>query len=246
MRAILFDFGGTLDFPKHWLDRFVEHYRAAGILIKRTELEPAFSLATHEAYGRTEMLRHYSLSQLVGLLVELQFVYLGIEDSSAPPDLLARLPARCRLAELKAQIRDSFVTQSEVGFGISRPVLISLASRFKLGVVSNFYGNLERVIADAGLAGAITVTTDSGRLGFHKPDPRIFSTSLAQLDVPPHEAAMVGDSIRKDCAPARAMGLRTIWLRHRESKGQDGVPSDSVDFTIDSLEELDQLRWLTG
>jgi FMN phosphatase YigB (HAD superfamily) len=245
MRAILFDFGGTLDFPKHWLDRFVEHYLAAGVRIKRMELELAFSAATHKAYACSEMLRHYNLSQLVGFLVELQFAHLGIQDTSAP-DMWAEMPAGCNITELKAQIRESFVAQSVVGFGLIRPVLESLAPRFKLGVVSNFYGNLERVIADAGLASAVSVTADSGRLGRYKPDPRIFAVALEQLDVAPHEAVMVGDSLGKDCAPAGAMGMTTIWLRHREFNLQEGVPPDTADFTIDSLAELNHWGWLAG
>jgi putative hydrolase of the HAD superfamily len=112
--------------------------------------------------------------------------------------------------------------------------------------VSNFYGNLDRVLAEADLARAVAVTADSGLLGFYKPDPRIFATSLSQLGVHPQDAVMVGDSIRKDCAPARALGMTTVWLRHREFNGLESASSEPVDFTIDSLEELIDFGWLAG
>jgi HAD superfamily hydrolase (TIGR01509 family) len=245
MRAILFDFGGTLDFPRHWLDRFVTHYQAAGIGIERMELDHPFSAATQRAYACSAVLRDYSLSQLVALLVELQFENLGIHGMAATR-LITGASSDEIVTELKMRIRDCFVQESAIGLAVSRSVLTSLARRVKIGVVSNFYGNLDRVIAEAGLAGAVSVITDSGVLGFYKPDPRIFAASLAQLGVRPHEAVMVGDSMKKDCAPARAMGMTTVWLRHGEFNGREAAPSDPVDFTIDSLEALKDFGWLTG
>jgi FMN phosphatase YigB (HAD superfamily) len=53
---------------------------------------------------------------------------------------------------------------------------------------------------------------------------------------------MVGDSIAKDCVPAHAMGMRTVWLRHSENAGQ--AHSDAVDFTIDRLQGLTEYTWL--
>jgi FMN phosphatase YigB (HAD superfamily) len=246
MRAILFDFGGTLDFPRHWLDRFVAHYQASGIAIERTELDRAFRIATQQAYACSATLQNYSLSQLVDFLVELQLEDLLKYGPGASRRPLAEPCSDHRLIALKMQIRDSFVAESLVGFDISRPLLASLARRFKIAVVSNFYGNLDRIIAEADLAPAVTVTADSGLLGFYKPDPRIFAAALAQLGVHPHDAMMVGDSISKDCEPARAMGMTTVWLRHREFNGREAAASDPVDFTIDSLEELKDFEWLAG
>lgn len=246
MRAILFDFGGTLDFPRHWLDRFVAHYQAAGIDIKRAELDVAFTAATQKAYACSAMLRDYSLSQLVGLLIELQFENLRVHGAAGSRRLLTEAASDGVTAELNIRIRDSFVAESAVGFATSRPLLALLARRAKIGVVSNFYGNLDRVIAEADLARSVTAIADSGRLGFYKPDPRIFAASLAKLDVHPHDTVMVGDSIRKDCAPARAMGMATVWLRHRELRWREAAPSDPIDFTIDDLEELKDFGWLVG
>ena len=246
IRAILFDFGGTLDFPRHWLDRFVTHYQAAGVNIKRADLDRAFSIATRKAYVCSPMLRDYGLMQLVGFLIDLQFENLAISDAAAPHGWLAEAYAGHRIKGLKLQIRDSFVAESEAGLAISRPLLRLFARRHKIGVVSNFYGNLDRVIAEADLAHSITMIADSGRLGIYKPDPGIFAFSLAQLGVRPHEAVMVGDSLTKDCVPARALGMATVWLRHREFSGHEAAPSDSANFTIDCLEELKDFGWLTG
>jgi putative hydrolase of the HAD superfamily len=246
MRAILFDFGGTLDYPRHWLDRFVAHYQAAGINIDRAALDAAFSSATQKAYTCRQMLRDHSLLQLVEFLLELQFESLNLHGASAAYGSRAKVPHGRSAKELKIQIRDAFVAESAVGCAISRPLLALFARRFKIGVVSNFYGNLDRVIAEADLARSIDVIADSAQLGFSKPDPRIFAATLGQLGVHPHEAVMVGDSIEKDCAPARALGIATIWLRHREFSGRRAACSDLVDFTIDRLEELKDFGWLSA
>jgi HAD superfamily hydrolase (TIGR01509 family) len=238
-QALLFDFGGTLDFPRHWLDRFAIHYRVAGIELDRADLEPAFTFATRKAYASFATVRHFNLAQLVAFLVEAQFQVL---QSTQRIRHLA--PAsKGGLSLLKRQICQSFLAESLVGLAKTRPLLVSLASSFKIAVVSNFYGNLHRVVADAGLCPAVTVIADSASLGFRKPDPRIFAFSLAALGVEAHNAVMIGDSIAKDCAPARDMGMKTIWLRHREFDGYQ-PPSEAVDFTVDNLEELANLGWM--
>ena len=76
-KTILFDFGGTLDYPRHWLDRFVVHYRAAGIELTRAPLDTAFDHATRMGYRSTRMLSSYGLTELVDYLVHQQLDYLG-------------------------------------------------------------------------------------------------------------------------------------------------------------------------
>jgi putative hydrolase of the HAD superfamily len=224
----------------------VAHYQAAGIDLKRAELEDAFSIATRNAYVRSAMLRDYSLLQLVRFLIDLQFGILMESAAAAPRGLLAEVSAGRNIEAVKSQIVDAFVAESEAGLAISRTLLRWLTPHLKIGVVSNFYGNLDRVLAEAGLAHSIAMIADSGRLGLYKPDPRIFRASLAQLGVLPDEAVMVGDSLTKDCMPARAMGMVAVCLRHCEFSGHAAVPSDSAHFTIDGLEELKDFGWLAG
>jgi FMN phosphatase YigB (HAD superfamily) len=176
----------------------------------------------------------------VGHLVNLQLRSLGgLSSNEHPEDLQS--PNRTVMA-----IRDSFVAESRLGFAVSKPLIASLSGRFKIGVVSNFYGNLASVLAEAGIAGSVQVMADSSRMALWKPDPGIFLKTLAQLGVEAHEVVMVGDSIRKDCVPARRLGMATVWLRHQEFVDRKLADMDAVNFTIDSLEELDDIKWLKG
>jgi FMN phosphatase YigB (HAD superfamily) len=58
---------------------------------------------------------------------------------------------------------------------------------------------------------------------------------------------MVGDSLHKDCAPARKLGMRSIWLRAQHA-GTDEHPqareaAELADHTIYTLDDLKGLKW---
>ena len=207
--ALLFDFGGTLDGPSHWLDRFLGSYRAAGVDISRTELDPAFEHATRTGYGATRIVARFGMTDLVRFIVGHQFEYLR---KSGPEQLRATLEdsgaaGRHRVVEA---VTNSFVRETSAGLSHSREVIGPLKSRFKLGVVSNFYGNLDRVLEEAKLDGFFTAVADSSRVGIFKPDVGIFEAALKKIQCAPESVAMIGDSLGKDCAPARK-------LRHADS-----------------------------
>jgi putative hydrolase of the HAD superfamily len=211
---MLFDFGGTLDYPRHWLDRFVVHYRAAGIEITRAQLDPAFDHATRMGYRSTRMISSYGLTELVDYLVRLQIDHLSRHGAPEVRETLGAASAGMRLPEIAGFITQSFVAESRLGLAASRKLLMALSGRFRMGIVSNFYGNLENILAEFVLASFFGVVADSSQLGVFKPEPSIFNHAIKALGAIPSETAMVGDSLAKDCAPAHALGLTTVRLRH--------------------------------
>ncbi len=237
--ALLFDFGGTLDGPMHWLDRFLANYRAAGIEISRDELDPAFEHATRTAYGATRVVTRFGLTDLVRFLVGHQFEYLR---KSGPQPLRVRLndagaSGRHRFVE---QVTNSFVRETSAGLVHSREAIGPLRSRFKMGVVSNFYGNLDRVLAEAKLDRVFAAVVDSSRVGIFKPEVGIYETALKKIQCRAESTAMIGDSLGKDCAPAHKLGMRTVWLR---TGSQNGADADAADITIRSIDEVAQIQW---
>jgi putative hydrolase of the HAD superfamily len=91
-------------------------------------------------------------------------------------------------------------------------VLSELARRYPLGIVSNFYGNLDAVCEELGIRALFRVIVDSEQVGCRKPDPRIFRHALDELGVKPADATFVGDSPSRDMAGARGVGMAHIWL----------------------------------
>ena len=75
-----------------------------------------------------------------------------------------------------------------------------------------------------------------------KPDRRLFTIACAQAGVAPQEAVMIGDRLDNDIAPAKAVEMRTIWIR----QGFGGMqsprgPGEAPDRTVDRLRDLRDL-----
>jgi putative hydrolase of the HAD superfamily len=86
---------------------------------------------------------------------------------------------------------------------------------FRLGVVSNAEGRVERDLESAGFAGLLDTVVDSHVVGVAKPDPRIFAIALERLGARAETAVFVGDVPAVDVVGARAAGIAPLLLdRH--------------------------------
>lgn len=193
-KALLFDFGGTLDAEGvHWLDRFLPLYRHASGAADEA-ITRAFYRSDDELSSRFDLAGldlEATLRRQVGCVLE-------------------RLaPGRPELAE---PVVAAFVAESRAGLRRSRSLLERLARSFSLGVVSNFYGNLDGILRAEGLADLFGVVADSGRVGTQKPAAAIFLHATGRLGVRPEEALMVGDSLDRDMRGAEALGMPHAWL----------------------------------
>ncbi len=84
----------------------------------------------------------------------------------------------------------------------------------RIAWVSNFTTERQmRKLTALGLARAAEFLFTSEEAGAEKPDPAVFRLALAALDADPARTWMVGDDLADDVAPARALGLTTVWLR---------------------------------
>lgn len=238
---LLFDFGGTLDGPTHWLDRFLAQYRAAGIEISRAELDPAFDHATRTGYRSTKVVARFGLVDLLRFLVGHQFEYLRASGPDPVRAMLEGAGAAGRHRAVEA-VTSSFVRETAAGMERSRALLGELQARFRIGVVSNFYGNLDRILAEARLDRFLSAVIDSSRVGIFKPDAAIFTAALKMLRAAPESAVMIGDSIDKDLVPARALGMRTVWLQTDRSRSAIGS-APAADYMIDSLDAVAGIQW---
>jgi putative hydrolase of the HAD superfamily len=98
--------------------------------------------------------------------------------------------------------------------------LDSLRERgYRLGCVTNrvFGGpRFEEEMRELGLDRYFESTAVSCDLGHMKPHPKIFEHVLTEMAIAPHEAAMVGDSLRADVQASQALGMTAIWRRIRK------------------------------
>jgi len=115
-----------------------------------------------------------------------------------------------------------------------------------MGVVSNFYGNLDGILAEAKLDRFFDAVADSSRVGIFKPEAGIFEVALKKMRCAPESTAMIGDSLAKDCAPAHKLGMRTVWLRtdpQSQCGNGAGGRDTAADLTIRSIDEVAQIQW---
>jgi FMN phosphatase YigB (HAD superfamily) len=216
-KALLFDFGGTLDADGlPWKDRFAAAWREEVGEVPPARFDPAFYAADDALVGAVP--RELSLEETVARLA----ANLS-RELDADPDAGARAGAR-------------FLRDAAPRLEASARLLRTLSDRYRLGIVSNFYGNLQAVCAGAGLAPHLSVVVDSAVAGFEKPDPRIFRAALDALDARPEDAIFVGDSQPRDMEGARRLGMAHVWLAPGRDRGC--CPGDKV---IERLERLPEV-----
>lgn len=90
-------------------------------------------------------------------------------------------------------------------------VLDALRGRgYRLGIIANQpLGTAERLEMH-GIRHFFDVIAASAEVGAAKPDPRLFKIALDRAGCSAAEAAMVGDRLDNDIAPAKALGMPTV------------------------------------
>lgn len=90
--------------------------------------------------------------------------------------------------------------------------LLDRLSRAKVPMVitSNSEGRVAELLAEVGLAHHFPTILDSGRLGFGKPDRRIFALAAEKLGVPIGAMVHVGDSEAADVIGAHQAGAKAL------------------------------------
>ncbi|WP_145373088.1 HAD family hydrolase [Staphylococcus cohnii] len=106
------------------------------------------------------------------------------------------------------------------------------------GVIANGKSKIKQFRLHAlGIEDSINYLSTSETVGYRKPHPKIFEDMLSQLGTKPEETIYVGDDPLNDVAPARAMGMISIWFNEDNENDLTPLPEE-VDFTIKTTEEL--------
>jgi HAD superfamily hydrolase (TIGR01549 family) len=231
IETVLFDFGGTLDSDGvAWKERFHALYRIEGLDLSADAFAPAFYAADDALVG--------ALAPTTGLEETVDTLTTNLEAE------LARRGGGTGQREIDRarthRVASCFLSDMSVAFARNRPVLETLGHRYRLGVVSNFYGNLEAACESSGLAPLFGAMADSQRVGAEKPDPAIFHAALSVLRAAPETAVMVGDSLRRDYEGARRSGMRFIWIAPEDVQAteRDGAGNRSVLAAVTELPDL--------
>lgn len=205
IKGVLLDYGGTIDTDgRHWANVLWEGYQKLNVPVTRVQFREAYVFA-ERALAKNEYVKPmHHFGDLLEIKCALQADYLYgksfLSDWKWKPIITNEVTDYCY----------EYVQQN---LSLVRPTLEKIAGDYPICLVTNFYGNIEAVLADFGLNGYFKEIVESAVAGWRKPDPRLFELSAQRLHLKPSACLMIGDSITKDIIPAQSIGCQTIWLK---------------------------------
>ena len=118
----------------------------------------------------------------------------------------------------------------------TRDALERIGQNFRIAVISNADGGIERVLSRCGIADCFESITDSGIVGVEKPRPEIFEAALTSMQARADESLYVGDVYSVDYIGARNAGMQAVLLDAAGAYRGRELPR------VQSLEQLE--AWL--
>ena len=94
----------------------------------------------------------------------------------------------------------------------TREALVRIAANFRIAVISNADGGIERILSRCGIADCFESITDSGIVGVEKPRPEIFEAALRAMSANAAESLYVGDVYSVDYVGASNAGMPAVLL----------------------------------
>jgi 2-haloacid dehalogenase len=100
--------------------------------------------------------------------------------------------------------------------------LKALHSKYKLAVVSNIDDDLFLKTARL-LQVEFDYLVTARQVGAYKPDKRMFEKAIERIGLPRQEILHVAQSLFHDVAPAKELGLTTVWINRRAGRTGSGA-----------------------
>lgn len=231
--TLLFDFGGTLDTVGcHW-GKFLWHtYERNAIPVSEVQFREAYVHA-ERTLGKQAIIQSTDtfLSMLTTKIrIEIDNLvrcgWIAVDKEEA--DRMQRSLVKDVYERVKANL------------SVSRSVLTELRKKYRIGLVTNFYGNMSVVLDEFGLASLFDTVTESAIVGVRKPDPQIFRLAVKALNVKAENVVVIGDSYSKDILPAHEIGCHTVWLKG-EGWLSEELTMCVADYIIKDLYEVEPI-----
>jgi putative hydrolase of the HAD superfamily len=118
----------------------------------------------------------------------------------------------------------------------TRAALDRIREGFRIAIISNADGKIEKILSRCGIADCFESITDSGLVGFEKPRPEIFYAALKTLNARADESLYVGDVYSVDYVGATRAGMQAVLF------DVAGAYRDRKEPRVESLAQLE--NWL--
>ncbi len=232
IKAVIFDYGGTLDTnARHWAHVLWEGFRHASVPVSETQFREAYVHAERALAKAPVILLEDNFHVLLLKKVDIETAYLvnskaWTVEEDVRKDHVERIADYCYRYVLH-------ILKS------SRKVLDTLQPKYKLVLVSNFYGNIETILKDFRLE-YFEQIVESAVVGVRKPDPAIYRLGVEATGYPAGQVAVIGDSYTKDIIPAKTVGCKAVWLKG-EGWNEDTYDEKLPDAVITDITQLTDL-----
>jgi putative hydrolase of the HAD superfamily len=228
MRAVVFDFFGTLTDPGAEADRRATFAVTAAALGVPTDRFWAAMTASFP----DRIVGRYGDTRATMMAIARQ---CGVEPDGSRLD--AAVAAQRAGAE---RVRPP------------RPGALGLLDRlradgFRLGLISDCSSELCEAWATTPYAARIDAAVFSWQEGYRKPDPRLYATVAGRLGVAAAECWFVGDGGSRELHGARRAGMRPVLVTNVGYPGADAFRTDPDAYRPEhAIDELDELPALLG
>lgn len=204
LKGVIFDYGGTIDSRGvHWSEVIWDGYCDAHVAVTKEQFRECYVFAERELAKVRHILPHHNFHDLLLIKMRIELGYLaeqGLLNADSIEPLAAQIALYCYRAA-RSSVEEA------------RPVLEALYAHYPMVLVSNFYGNVESVLADFDLRRYFRDIIESAVVGVRKPDPKIFRLGVDALGLKPEEVLVIGDSYKKDIVPAESIGCHVAWIK---------------------------------
>ena len=225
IKALMFDFGGTIDTGGiHWFQAFLCFYSRHGIEPERDKFRDAY-VHTERKLAKEDIKPEMTFYEILKYKFNSHVDYMQKNNIIGPDKEIDA----GRILEDSYWLIKRVVKQH-------RDIISSLSKKFKIAVVSNFYGNLGQVMKEFDLDKYLACHVDSALLGIRKPDPGIWVHALELLGLSPDEAVIIGDSYSNDIEPAKKIGCKAIWLKN--AGWNIANIKEKPDYTIEKFKDI--------
>jgi putative hydrolase of the HAD superfamily len=236
LRAVLFDWGGTL-MEDEWSEEIETEGHYAGLAaLERGGLPDAAALTRYLLDHEKKLFPSTDDDEIdIAAVIETTLRHHGVDLTDDDLRLFLRASQEVWASSYRLA-------------GSTHALLEALRARgLKLALVSNTASPewlLKPVLERQGLVERLDAIVLSSEVGKRKPHPAIFQRALIELGVEPEEALFVGDRVVADILGASRIGMRTVQaLWFRADMDADGAEPDYQAFTqMDVLNLVDRAR----
>jgi HAD superfamily hydrolase (TIGR01509 family) len=233
IKGYIFDYGGTLDTAGcHWGQMLWAAYQRQLVPVSEQQFREAYVYG-ERTLGNEPIIRpDFTFYKTLAVKIRLQMEHLCTSGAWNASEADFNDKHDAVLEDLYARVKT--ITAH------SREVLTKLHNQYPMVLVSNFYGNINTVLREFGLAKYFKDVIESAAVGIRKPDARIFTLGVKSLGLKPEETIVVGDSFYKDIEPAGKLGCHTVWFKGKgwTNKTYDETVPDHIITDLAQLLEI--------